>query len=174
MTTLLSIHKDNKVVIFSQMTKVREMSERTEAVQDLFDEVRKINNRLRWLGDTLHLDLGVTAAKRSLLFTLDREGPQTVPDLARERLVSRQVVQTQTNELLKEGLVETRKNPRHRRSTLLAPTAKGSKLIQQMLKKESELVESSDYTPATEELIDLCGQLKRLREGLEAIEASEI
>ena len=145
------------------------MSERSEAAQDLFDEVRKINNRLRWLGDTLHLDLGVTAAKRSLLLTLDREGPQTVPDLARERLVSRQVVQTQVNDLLEEGLVESQPNPRHRRSTLLALTSKGDRLIQKMLAKESELVKTSPHAPTTAELREMCARLQRLREGLEAI-----
>ncbi|MBC2601525.1 MarR family winged helix-turn-helix transcriptional regulator [Puniceicoccus vermicola] len=149
------------------------MSERSEAAQDLFDEVRKINNRLRWLGDTLHLDLGVTAAKRSLLLTLDREGPQTVPDLARERLVSRQVVQTQVNDLLEEGLVESQPNPRHRRSTLLALTSKGDRLIQKMLAKESELVKTSTYSPSTKELTVLREQLQKLRAGLEAIESEQ-
>tara|TARA_R100000027_G_scaffold67314_2_gene65529 strand:- start:4632 stop:5072 length:441 start_codon:yes stop_codon:yes gene_type:complete len=144
------------------------MNERSEAAQNLFDEIRKINNRLRWLGDNLHLDLGVTAAKRSLLLTLDREGPHTVPDLARERLVSRQVVQTQVNDLIREGLIEHQPNPKHRRSTLLALSSKGRNLIQKMIERERSLVESAEDSPTAEELDFLRHELHELRTRLEA------
>jgi len=145
------------------------MTERSQAAQELFDEIRRVDNRLRWLGDTLHPELGLTAAKRSILLTLHRDGPQTVPDLARERLVSRQVVQTQVNDLLDEGLVASTPNPRHRRSPLLVLTEEGGSSIRKMLAKEKALVERATDTPATGEMIDLRERLQVLREALETI-----
>ncbi len=143
------------------------MTEKSEAAQILFDEIRKIDNRLRWLGDTLHPEMGLTAAKRSLLLSLHREGPQTVPDLARERLVSRQVIQTQANDLLKEGLICNRSNPNHRRSPLLALSPQGERCISRMLEKEKAMVENSPQSPTVEELVDLQKKLRNLRERLE-------
>lgn len=145
------------------------MTERSEAAQELFDEIRRVDNRLRWLGDTLHPELGLTAAKRSILLALHRDGPQTVPDLARERLVSRQVVQTQVNDLLDDGLVASAPNPRHRRSPLLTLTNEGASRIRRMLAKEEALVERSPNTPKTAEMIDLREKLRILRKALETI-----
>lgn len=143
---------------------------RSEAAQSLFEEIRKIDNRLRWLGDTLHPELGLTAAKRSILLTLSREGPQTVPDIARERLVSRQVVQTQINDLIKADLVAPRKNPKHRRSTLIALTPSGRECIRKMLAKEKKLIESTPSNPGFEEMETLRAGLHRFREALEDLD----
>lgn len=144
------------------------MGNKSDAAQNLFDEIRKINNRLRWLGDTLHVDLGVTAPKRSLLLTIDREGPQTVPDLARERLVSRQVVQTQVNDLLEDQLLKVRPNPKHRRSTLLALTPKGRALIRKMTQREAALIEKADDAPSAQDLTRLHDQIRDLRTRLDS------
>jgi len=150
------------------------MSEKSDAVQDLFEEIRKINNRLRWLGDNLHPELGVTAPKRSLLIKLLREGPQTVPDLARERLVSRQIVQTQINDLLKEGWVASRENPRHRRSSLIDLTNTGKDLTLRMLYKETQIIEGSRSAPEIAEVKKLISGLASIREHIERESYAEI
>ncbi len=117
------------------------MSESSNPYQEFFAEVGKLNNHLRWLGDRVHESLGQTAAKRSLLLSLEREGPLTVPEMARERLVSRQIIQTQVNLLMEEGLVEARENPRHRRSKKMALTRKGRDMTEKMLSREAALLE---------------------------------
>lgn len=135
--------------------------------QQLFEEIRRLHNRLRWLGDQIHEDMGQTSAKRSLLLSLHREGPSTVPDLARERLVSRQIVQTQINLLLKDGLVAQRANPRHKRSRHLALTRKGRDLVERMLAREAALLEDigSPLTPT--QVADSARSLARIREHLQ-------
>lgn len=60
-----------------------------------------------------------------LLRSLATGGPQTVPDLARQRPVSRQHIQLLVNRLADAGLVELVENPAHRRSRLVSLTAAG-------------------------------------------------
>ena len=145
------------------------MSTENETYQGLFEEVRRLHNQLRWVGDHLHEGSGVTTAMRSLLFSLDREGPSTVPDLARERLVSRQIIQTQVNELLKLNLVEPRKNPQHRRSKLLALTSKGQALVKEMLRREEDLLDKGGSPMPLGEVEAASASLRTLREHLEKL-----
>lgn len=63
--------------------------------------------------------------QRAVLEFLDREDRQTVPDLARNRSVSRQHIQVSVNELIARGWVESLPNPAHRRSPLIGLTAAG-------------------------------------------------
>lgn len=62
-----------------------------------------------------------------VLKTLIRQGPHTVPDIARSRPVSRQHCQTIVNHLAEKGYVEFIENPRHKRSVLVRATRKGRK-----------------------------------------------
>lgn len=133
----------------------------------MFEEIRRLHNRLRWLGDQVHADAGQTSAKRSLLLSLHREGPCTVPDLARERLVSRQIVQTQINLLLEDGLVTPRANPRHKRSRQLALTRKGRDMVERMLAREAALLEDFGSPLSPTEVSEAAERLKRIRTHLE-------
>lgn len=60
-----------------------------------------------------------------LLRNLSQDGPQTVPQLARRRPVSRQHIQNVVNELIVKGLVRLKDNPAHKRSKLVELTDKG-------------------------------------------------
>jgi DNA-binding MarR family transcriptional regulator len=60
-----------------------------------------------------------------LLNSIARDGPQTVPVLARERPVSRQYMQQVVNEAMADGLVRLASNPRHKRSSLVELTNAG-------------------------------------------------
>lgn len=147
------------------------MSTENESYQVLFEEVRRLHNQLRWVGDRLHQDAGVTTAMRSLLFSLDREGPTTVPDLARERLVSRQIIQTQMNELLKLELVVPQENPQHRRSKLLALTPTGQALVKEMLQREEALLDKGGSPMPLDQVESASESLRTLREHLEKMES---
>ncbi|MCG8592181.1 MAG: MarR family transcriptional regulator [Proteobacteria bacterium] len=70
----------------------------------------------------------LTAGQVSMLRSLAREGPQTVPAIARARPVARQPVQRMADELAARGLVAFEPNPQHRRSRLVALTPAGRKL----------------------------------------------
>ena len=143
------------------------MKTQIELYQGLFEEIRLMHNRLRWLGDQVHENVGQTSAKRSLLFSLHREGASTVPDLARERLVSRQIIQTQINLLLEEGLVTSQINPRHKRSKQMVLTKKGKKLVEKMLDKETRLLTKAGAPLPETELETMVEHLNLLRTHLE-------
>lgn len=63
------------------------------------------------------------------------DGPQTVPEMARSRPVSRQHCQTIANTLESQGLVEFVENPRHKRSHLVSITKKGKARFEAMTKQ---------------------------------------
>lgn len=141
-----------------------------ETIQSVFDEIRRLNNRLRWLGDHVHADLGLTAVKRSLLLSLEREGPRTVPELARERLVSRQIIQTQINELIAAGLVEPIENPRNRRSHRIALTKQGGETLGRMAERERGILGRAGSPLPAERMAELAADLHQIREHLEGLE----
>lgn len=108
---------------------------------ELVDEVRRTHNTLAEVIDDLHADTAVSAHLRAVLEYLERQGPSTVPDIARARRVSRQHIQTAVNELRDRSLVEYVPNPHHRRSHLVALTAAGTKTIAAMQANERVALE---------------------------------
>jgi len=60
-----------------------------------------------------------------MMHSLKWGGPQTVPEIARARPVSRQRIQKLADEMAADGLVEFVDNPAHKRSKLLRLTRKG-------------------------------------------------
>ncbi|MBX9746272.1 MAG: MarR family transcriptional regulator [Hyphomonadaceae bacterium] len=66
------------------------------------------------------------------LRTLVKEGPMTVPEMARTRPVSRQHCQTICNALEMQGLVEFIDNPKHKKSKLVRVTKKGRSRFESM------------------------------------------
>lgn len=102
--------------------------------------IRACFNRLRTLGDALHEDSGITAAKRAVLESLHEEGPRTVPQIARSKSVTRQHIQTIVDELAASGLVALEANPAHKRSSLVILTAKGRKTFDEMRRREAAVL----------------------------------
>jgi DNA-binding MarR family transcriptional regulator len=70
-----------------------------------------------------------------VLRMLVKEGPQTVPEMARSRPVSRQHCQTICNALEQQGLVEFIDNPKHKKSKLVRATRKGRDRFASMRKQ---------------------------------------
>ena len=69
----------------------------------------------------------LTVPLRAVLERLHVGGPQTVPSIARSLYVTRQGVQALVDRARELGLVETRANPEHRRSHLVALTDRGER-----------------------------------------------
>ncbi|MGH6957341.1 MAG: MarR family winged helix-turn-helix transcriptional regulator [Caulobacteraceae bacterium] len=105
----------------------------------LIDRIPRLYFLLRAVGEALHADLAVTPSMRGLMRSLEA-GPRTVPDLARERPVSRQHAQQVANALFAEGLAEPLANPAHRRSPRLALTDEGRRRLRVMDERESALM----------------------------------
>lgn len=66
---------------------------------------------------------------------LVKDGPQTVPEMARTRPMSRQHCQTIVNTLEAEGTVELIDNPKHKKSKLVRITRKGRARFEAMRKQ---------------------------------------
>ena len=81
----------------------------------------------------------LSGAQRAVLEFLDRGGDQTVPDIARQRSVSRQHIQLNVNALTVAGWVEDQPNPAHRRSPLISITASGRERLHAAQSVEAEL-----------------------------------
>ncbi len=83
---------------------------------------------------------GLTPGARAALEFLAENGPQTVPDIARQWTLGRQNVQRIADTLIARGLVERIENPGHRRSVRLSLTPEGATLFQALRRQEQELV----------------------------------
>lgn len=115
--------------------KKRERADRAEEVRDalsllaVIDETRSLFHRLKRAAEELHRDDGLTAGQRAVLKSLQNGGPQTVPELARARPVSRQHIQSLVNPMVRAGWVKLEENPRHARSKLVALSPLGEELL---------------------------------------------
>src|SRR5262245_17031158 len=109
-------------------------------VEKITQEVRHLFQALKALADALHKDTGLNASTRAVMEALTG-GPQTVPDIARRKSVTRQHIQLLVDELAKSDLVELRANPAHARSPLVALTRKGESVFAGMRKREVPLLE---------------------------------
>lgn len=118
----------------------------------LANSIRRVYNRLRHITDQLHEEINLSAPKRTLLLDLNRSGPRAVPALAASRYVSRQIIQTQVNELTDAGYVKARPNPEHKRSSLIALSAKGKKLVREMIARESAYIKELGWMPESKDL----------------------
>ena len=102
---------------------------------------RRLFQQLRAVSDELHEDIGVTASQRAVLEFLDQYNSQTVPQIARDRSVSRQHIQAIVNQLLARGLVDTVDNPIHKRSSFIQLTGSGKGLFKSIKEREIKLLE---------------------------------
>ncbi len=139
----------------------------TDVFDDLVDEIRLTFHAL---GSFASRSGGIDAPGRAVLEYLVRNGPTTVPDIARRRGVSRQHIQTLVNALGDGGLVVAEPNPAHRRSPLIALTPAGREHITAITTREQELVGPfvEQLDPATlASSVDLLRALRRYLDRLD-------
>ncbi len=108
---------------------------KTESMFDLLLESMGLFFRLRAAGQrTGHVTPG-GGGIWGFLHSLAADGPQTVPQLARARPVTRQHIQQIANEAAADGLIEFIDNPAHKRSKLLRLTPKGERVDAEMTER---------------------------------------
>jgi DNA-binding MarR family transcriptional regulator len=136
----------------------------------LFDESVALFHQLRGLAERVHKFGRLTAGKRGILRGIDLIGPQTVPQMARARNVTRQHIQVMVNELMKEGLVKPAHNPAHKRSKLVQLTPAGSSYLLEITRREKVLLSSLDLGLQEGKLKQAVDVLRRVREALGGME----
>ena len=139
-------------------------------IEALLNQVRRLYNHIHHLGETLHADEPITLGMRAVLEFLVRNGPATVPEIARNRSVTRQHVQTIVNSLLDAALVELESNPRHKRSSLVTLTPEGSQIIERMRERESRVFDDSELDTMRDEIRAAAHTLEKVRLSLDAKE----
>jgi DNA-binding MarR family transcriptional regulator len=116
----------------------------TPVLMPVINRIPRLFHLLKALGDVMHADLGVSTSMRGVMASLQALGPRTVPELARERPVSRQFMQGVVNELIGGGMAEAVSNPAHLRSSLIALTDKGRATYAAVREREDRLLSASD------------------------------
>jgi DNA-binding MarR family transcriptional regulator len=140
-------------------------------LESVVDNLLRCAHRLGIAAEQLHHGGAGSAARRAVLRTLDHGGPQTVPDIARDRSVSRQHIQTVVNGLLEDALVERIPNPAHRRSRLVRLTLAGERESRSMAQREAALLCALDLGVDETELEAARRVLARLRQRLDDVVA---
>jgi DNA-binding MarR family transcriptional regulator len=125
---------------------------RIRAMRALVDETAALFHRLRASAASLYGEGESAAGRRGVLRGLSRAGPQTVPQMARARPVSRQHIQVLVDALLEDGLVELLDNPAHRRSHLIRLTSRGEAVCREMERVEDQVYSALARAMPLEEL----------------------
>lgn len=110
------------------------------ALESLFGETVSLAHRLRMVAEHVHQQGETSAGKLGVLRGLDLFGPQTVPQIARARPVSRQYIQALVDELAEEGRVEFLDNPAHKRSRLVRLAPKGKSFLDAAIRRQGKLL----------------------------------
>lgn len=113
---------------------------RHEAVDKLTMTAALLYFRMRRAAEEMMGEGAQSSGRRSLLKSLAAGGPQTVPQMARMRAVSRQHIQKLVNGLINDGLVELIDNPAHKRSKLIRITAAGQRAADATRQREAEIL----------------------------------
>ena len=104
----------------------------------LMGRIPRLYSLLKALGDELHAEIGVSAGMRAVMSSLNFGGGRTVPEIARERAVSRQHIQSVINELMGANLVAPVPNPSHRRSPRFILTDEGQRRLRTIAEHEAQ------------------------------------
>ncbi len=104
--------------------------------------IRRVFRAMAQLADSYLRAHGLSAADRAVLEFLYPDGALSVPEIAARYQVSRQHVQVTVNTLLDDGFLQSRPNPRHKRSPLFALTHVGRELFRKIRTAESDLLDA--------------------------------
>ena len=145
----------------------------SDPITQLILTIFRANSRLVLRGDQLTAPLGLTSARWQVLGSVaEADSARSVSELARELGVSRQGVQRIAGELVVEGILAYKTNPRHKRAQLVVFTAEGRRLYDRALAVQAPWARSlaENLTPEqiTSATVALGVLTSRLEEELEA------
>ncbi|MEP7337703.1 MAG: MarR family winged helix-turn-helix transcriptional regulator [Acidobacteriota bacterium] len=109
----------------------------------MINETSLFFHRLKIVAEEVHHQGEMSGGLRSLLRSLDKHGDQTVPQMARDRSVTRQHIQPLVNQLAEAGYIEFVENPAHKRSPFVRLTPQGKKTVDTMNRRENKLLSKS-------------------------------
>lgn len=144
------------------------MDSNQSTLYEVILRTRRLFQQQRTAGDALHGDSGITASQRAVLEFLSQYQPQTVPQMAREKSVSRQHIQKIVNQLLARRLVEQIDNPSHKRSRWIRMTRSGNRLFDSIKRREAKLLDVMEKKFTKKDLRTTAQTLQAIEEYLQA------
>jgi DNA-binding MarR family transcriptional regulator len=133
-------------------------------IEQLVYETTALHHRMKIVVQHLHGGGELAAGKRGILKGIELRGPQTVPQMARARPVSRQHIRASLEPLLAEGLVQYVDNPHHKRSKLVDLTPKGAARLAAINRRENEFFNELQEYFGGRDVREAAALLRRLRE----------
>ena len=106
-----------------------------DVLTDVILEVFRVNGDLISEGDRIAGAFGQSSARWQVLGAI-ADDARTVPEIGRAMGLTRQAVQRTADILEGDGLLEYRDNPAHRRSKLVAMTARGRRVYDAITEKQ--------------------------------------
>jgi DNA-binding MarR family transcriptional regulator len=119
--------------------------------------------------DKLHADLGITAAMRAVMEHVSDHGPQSVPNIARAKKVTRQHIQQLADPLVAAGLAEWQDNPQHKRSKLLNLTSEGIRQFAKIRQREALALDKLSRLLAGVDVEQASTTIRRIRGELDTL-----
>lgn len=137
----------------------------SSAFQQLIAEVFRFHGMALAAGDRVIRDLGLSVGRAQAMAVIRNE-PLTVAQISRRLGLARQSVQSNVNQLRKQGLVRTLDNPQHRRAPLITLTAAGAEIMAILAQRQADLAENftAGLDITTEDLGSMSRKLRLMRE----------
>lgn len=126
------------------------------------------------VSEQLHAGHGFSAGARSVLLLLERKGPMTISDIARDRAVSRQLIQRLTSALQDRGVIEAIPNAAHRKSAKLRLTPQGQSAVKGIMLRESGITAAIIDVVDAAELEQAHAVMTKLNELLAKIKSGQM
>jgi DNA-binding MarR family transcriptional regulator len=131
------------------------------AFNQLINETVQLFHRLKIVADEVHQQGVMSGGLRGILRQLNKLSEQTVPQMARDRSVSRQNVQMLVNQLADE-------NPAHKRSPFVRLTTAGKKAVEAMNRREDKLISKNGVGVSDDRMREAARTLSQVRSFFES------
>jgi DNA-binding MarR family transcriptional regulator len=127
----------------------------TDLFLQLQSNLRQLNQVLAATMEGLHDNAKTPSPSlRAFLEQIVADGKATVPEIARQRGVSRQHVQKLADLALSNNWVKVEPNPRHLRSPFYQLTAPGKKVIEGMANREKAFLDQQKWPVSQKDLAE--------------------
>ncbi len=142
----------------------RSSTEALGALQAVYGEVERLFHQSNDFIGRVYGPGDLSMGKRGVLLRLFRSGPQTVPQIAQAKQVSRQYIQKVVNQLAQVGYVSFAENEANKRSPLVQLTDQGRAYMAAQLQREIQIVREMVIPFPPDKLQETATMLRAIRE----------
>lgn len=137
-----------------------------EAFTEFVLAVFRLNGLLLEAGNRMTQPVGLSSARWQVLGVVEH-GAIPVAHVARLMGLSRQSVQQTADALEKDGFIDYRENPHHRRAKLMVLTVKGREALEYVQQQQVDWANRIGRSQSLQGLQDAAATLRKVRESME-------